>query len=132
MLKREGLTDVIQVDSAGTSDWHVGAAPDRRTAAAGQSRGYPMAHLRGRQVCAGDFEHFHYILAMDRANLSELKAIKPEHFQGHLGLFMDFAREHRVREVPDPYYGGPDGFDRVLDLVEAGCEGLLAHLRSGR
>jgi protein-tyrosine phosphatase len=122
----------VDVDSAGTGDWHVGKAPDPRTRAAAARRGYSLEHLRARTVEDEDFGRFDYILAMDDANLRELRRRCPTDFCGHLGLFLEFAANSRVREVPDPYYtSGEQGFDEVLDLVEAASAGLLRHLRSG-
>jgi protein-tyrosine phosphatase len=122
----------VDVDSAGTGDWHVGKAPDPRTRAAAARRGYSLEHLRARTVVDEDFGRFDYILAMDDANLRELRRRCPAGFRGHLGLFLEFAANSRVREVPDPYYtSGEQGFDEVLDLVEAASAGLLRHLRSG-
>jgi protein-tyrosine phosphatase len=85
--------------------------------------------LRGRKVEAGDFTRFDWILCMDDSNLRALTEMKPDDFAGHLGLLLEFAPATGVREVPDPYYGGPEGFDRVLDLIEASTAGLIARLR---
>lgn len=128
-VEQAGLGELVCVDSAGTHDYHVGAAPDGRTQRAAQQRGYDMSLLRGRQVEVGDFSRFDYVLAMDEANLAILKRLRPHDSAGHLGLFLDFARHHGEREVPDPYYGGADGFERVLDMVEDAAEGLLTHIR---
>jgi protein-tyrosine phosphatase len=128
LLETKGVDDWIQADSAGTSNWHPGKAPDPRTIVAAKTRGYDLSMLRARQVNAQDFEHFDYILAMDNANLRELQQQCPSHFAGHLGLFLDFASSSKVSEVPDPYYGGTEGFDLVLDLIEDASEGLINHL----
>lgn len=130
-VARAGLARSIRVDSAGTGDWHVGEPPDRRAIAHAARRGYDLAPLRARQVSPEDFRRFGWILAMDEANLRNLRALQPDGFGGHLGLFLDFAPQLRVREVPDPYYGGVDGFERVLDLIEAASEGLLEKLGMG-
>lgn len=122
------LQHLISVDSAGTAAWHCGKPPDRRAAAAAQRRGYDLSALRARQATEGDFEHFHYILAMDRDNLRELQAIAPDNYQGELGLFLEYGHNLPLAEVPDPYYGGVDGFEAVLDLVEAASAGLLEHI----
>ncbi|GIX29600.1 MAG: phosphotyrosine protein phosphatase [Porticoccaceae bacterium] len=124
-----GLAHRLRVDSAGTGPWHVGKPPDPRAVAAARARGYEIGHLRARQVEPADFERFDYLLAMDRHNLAALEAFKPPGFTGHLGLFLDFAGVRGLEEVPDPYGGGPAGFERVLDLIERGAEGLLRHLR---
>jgi len=126
---QEGLADQIHIDSAGTHDYHIGDPPDPRTQHAALQRGYDMSALRGRQVEAGDFNHFDYVLAMDHANLSILQRLRPSEARSHLGLFLEFAERHEEREVPDPYYGGKDGFERVLDMVEDAAEGLLRHIR---
>lgn len=130
MVQAEQLSHVITVDSAGTGDWHVGRAPDERAVRAARGRGYDLSHLRARQVRADDFGHFDYILAMDRANLLDLERLAPVHFSGTLGLFLDYARALDTVEVPDPYGGGMDGFERVLALVENASLGLLEHLKT--
>jgi len=128
-VEQAGLSGKVYIDSAGTHDYHVGEIPDRRARQAAGQRGYDMAGLRGRQVSPEDFERFDYVLAMDRSNLANLERLRPSETQSHLGLFLDFARSHAEREVPDPYYGGEDGFERVLNMVEDAAEGLLIHLR---
>lgn len=130
---RRGLSRLIEVDSCGTGAWHIGQPPDRRAAAAARARGYDLSRLRARQVELLDFERFDYILAMDHQNLADLGRLRPVGFGGHLGLFLPFARAvHRgsalPEEVPDPYYGGDEGFARVLDLVEQASEGLLREI----
>lgn len=128
MVARRNLDDRIEVDSCGTGDWHVGQVPDRRATAEAAVRGYELSDLRARQVCLSDFDEFDYILAMDEQNLADLKAMCPSHFAGHLGLFLPFAESNAADEVPDPYYGGDDGFTQVLDMVEAASEGLLQEI----
>ncbi|MFA6122028.1 MAG: low molecular weight protein-tyrosine-phosphatase [Sideroxydans sp.] len=128
-VEKECLTEYISIDSAGTHDYHIGDAPDGRTQQAALQRGYDMSRLRGRQVEAGDFARFDYVLAMDEANLSILKRLRPRDAESHLGLFLEFAEKHDEREVPDPYYGGAQGFEHVLDLVEDAAKGLLKHIR---
>ena len=118
----------LYVDSAGTADYHVGDPPDRRTVAAARRRGYDLSSLRARRVAPADFENFDYILAMDRANLAELEQVGQGIIGGRLSLFLEFAPELRVDEVPDPYYGGTEDFERVLDLCEAGARALLRRL----
>ena len=125
---RAGIAGRVDVDSAGTGDWHVGHPPDARAVAAAARRGYDLAGLRARQVATGDFHRFGWILAMDRANLRDLSALRPRAFTGHLGLFLDVAPELGVREVPDPYYGGADGFEQVLDLIETASDALIARV----
>jgi low molecular weight protein-tyrosine phosphatase len=128
-LKRAGIADRVRTASAGLGDWHVGSPPDRRAIEAARRRGYDLSTLRGRKVEAADFGRFDWILCMDDSNLSALTEMKPEEFAGHLGLLLEFAPEQGVREIPDPYYGGPEGFDRVLDLIEASAAGLVARLQ---
>ena len=128
-VEAAGLTDSIRIDSAGTHDYHIGESPDPRTREAASKRGYDMASLRGRQVGAEDFSRFDYVLAMDENNLAILERLRPRDAASHLGLFLDFAERHTEREVPDPYYGGESGFERVLDMVEDAAEGLLLHIR---
>ncbi|HEU4623981.1 MAG TPA: low molecular weight protein-tyrosine-phosphatase [Steroidobacteraceae bacterium] len=119
----------IEVDSAGTAGYHIGEPPDARSQEAARRRGYDMAHLRARIIEPGDFERFDLILAMDRHNLSTLRRRAPVAVRERVRLFLEFAPEAGVTDVPDPYYGGPTGFEEVLDLVEAASRGLIAHLR---
>lgn len=128
-VEEAGLGDRIRIDSAGTGDWHVGNPPDPRASAAAQNRGYNLESFVARQVTPEDFNTFDYILAMDKSNLSNLRRLQPNDFSGHLGLFLDFARHFDDDEVPDPYYGGDQGFTYVLDLVEDAAQGLLDHIR---
>lgn len=128
-VAQAGLAERIHIDSAGTHDYHIGEAPDVRTQRAAKQRGYDMSDLRGRQVEAGDFKRFDYVLAMDEANLDILQRLRPRDAQSHLGLFLEFAERYREREVPDPYFGGADGFEHVLDMVEDAANGLLRHVR---
>ena len=129
-VEQAGLAEQILIDSAGTHDYHIGDPPDARTQRAAKLRGYDMSQLRGRQVVAGDFYRFDYVLAMDEANLDLLKRLRPRDAQSHLGLFLEFAERHADKEVPDPYYGGADGFERVLDMVEDAAAGLLRQIRA--
>ncbi|MAT93967.1 MAG: phosphotyrosine protein phosphatase [Halioglobus sp.] len=128
MVDARGLSGRIEVDSCGTAHWHAGEAPDPRSTEEAARRGYRLGDLRARQVQPDDFARFDYILAMDLSNLADLQAVCPADFDGHLGLFLDFAADSDTDEVPDPYYGGGEGFTRVLDLVEAASEGLLDEL----
>jgi len=126
---REAPELTLEVDSAGTAGYHVGEPPDARTRAAASRRGYDLSPLRARMVAPSDFEEFDLILAMDLQNLKVLHRRAPAHARERVRLFLEFAPEAVVSEVPDPYYGGPNGFEEVLDLVEAASRGLLAHLR---
>lgn len=124
-VENAGLAECILIDSAGTHDYHIGAAPDLRAQRAAQQRGYDMSGLRGRQVEEGDFHRFDYVLAMDEANLAILQRLAPQDANARVRLFLEYARHHAEREVPDPYYGGAEGFERVLDMVEDAAQGLL-------
>jgi len=128
-LARTGRDGAVELDSAGTGSWHIGKAPDARAQRAGAERGYSMEGLRARQVEPDDFHRFDYVLAMDEANLADLEMMRPEEARADLRLFLDFHPQSGERDVPDPYYGGEDGFARVLDLVEDAADGLIEHLR---
>jgi len=129
LVEDAGLSDVIQVDSAGTHAYHTGEPPDRRAQAAAERRGYALQHIRARRVEDDDFQQFEYIIAMDVDNLSMLQEQTTSESYSEVRLFLDFS-EGRESEVPDPYYGGSAGFERVLDLVEAASRGLLEHIRT--
>jgi len=129
---RAGMEKGIVIASAGIGDWHVGEPPDRRAIAHAARRGYDIARLRARQVSSRDFEQFRWILAMDQANLDELESMRPSDHTGHVGLLLDLAPSLGVREVPDPYYGGDEGFERALDLIESACDSLLERIGSGK
>jgi protein-tyrosine phosphatase len=129
-LAQAGLATQVRVDSAGTGGWHAGEAPDPRAIRAAAQRGYDLAPLRARQVQAADFHRHTVVLAMDDDNLDWLRQKAPPDATARLELLMAHARRHtEVAEVPDPYYGSPAGFERVLDLVEDACDGLVARLR---
>lgn len=125
-----GLAEHITIDSAGTGDWHVGEPPDTRAQAAARTRGYDLSALRARQVSAADFERFDLLLAMDEANLAELRRRCPPEHRDKVRLLMEFASGAAEIEVADPYFGGAQGFEQVLDQVERACAGLLDTLRS--
>ena len=125
LVRRAGLADSIEVDSAGTGAWHVGEPPDPRAIAAAAERGYDLSAYRARQLTSADFARFDYVLAMDTKNLSHLIALAPEDYCGHVGLFLDFHPHRPMRDVPDPFYGGDEAFSQVLDLVEVAGTGLL-------
>jgi len=128
-LEREGLQGMIGTDSAGTLAYHTGEPPDQRARETARRRGIELGDLRARPVAPEDFPRFEYVLAMDQENLLSLSEICPRGLEHKLRLFMDFAPHLGIREVPDPYYGGAGGFERVFDLVEAASEGLLADIR---
>jgi len=125
-----GLDGRIEVDSAGTADYHVDSPPDRRAIAHGERRGLAMRQLRGRQVSRDDFDRFDFILAMDDDNLANLERIRPAGSRAEVALLMSYAPQAGAREVPDPYYGGAEGFEIVLDLVESAADGFIAKGRS--
>lgn len=118
----------IEIDSAGTHDYHVGSPPDRRAIEAARRRGIDLSQLRARQVSAEDFEHYDLILVMDEDNLDELRRRAPTRYHDRIRLLMEFAPGATSRRVPDPYYGGASGFEEVLDLLEEAAEGLLQDL----
>lgn len=126
LAEKAGVAQHFEFDSAGTHSYHIGEPPDRRAREAAARRGYDLSPLRARQVEAADFLRFDLILAMDRHNLQLLRHACPAEHRGKLKLFLEFAPELGVDEVPDPYYGGPEGFDEVLDLVEAAVTRLLS------
>ncbi|WP_164962733.1 low molecular weight protein-tyrosine-phosphatase [Rubrivivax sp. JA1026] len=128
-LDAAGLAKRLRVDSAGTHGYHAGEAPDPRAVRHAAARGYDLARLRARKVEREDFSRFDWILAMDEDNLARLRQIAPDDARADLGLLMEHALQHAgVREVPDPYYGSAAGFERVLDLVEDACDGIVARL----
>jgi protein-tyrosine phosphatase len=129
LLLTRGLADIVLVDSAGTHAYHVGEPPDRRAQAAALRRGVDISGLRARRVAAGDFDRFDYILAMDQDNLVDLQAACPPAANHKLKLFLEYGSGLTERNVPDPYYGGAAGFERVLDMVEVAAEGLLMQLQ---
>jgi len=130
MLAREAPELAIEVASAGTAGYHAGDPPDARTRSAAARRGYDMSALRARVIEPQDFARFDLILAMDRENLSFLNRRAPADARVRIRLFLEFAPEADTKEVPDPYYGGPNGFEEVLDLVEVASRGLLHHVRA--
>jgi protein-tyrosine phosphatase len=121
----------LDIDSAGTADYHIGAPPDLRSQRAALRRGIDISGLRARQVTAADFERFDHILAMDQENLRELQALKPRGSRASMKLFLDYAPELNLRDVPDPYYRDAAAFEEVLDLTSAASRGLLAALEEG-
>lgn len=126
------LSGKFIIDSAGTHDYHIGGSPDERASRAARSRGYNMESLRARQVEREDFLRFDYILAMDRQNLAILQRIAGPELQAKARLLMEFSRDYEEQEVPDPYYGGKQGFENVLDQVESATSGLLEEILATR
>jgi len=129
IIKENGLDGFIEVDSAGTHGYHAGEAPDPRAIAAAAKRGYDLKSLRARKVRRDDFALFDLVLAMDRENVANLMEICPPVYHQRIQLFLRFGRNSMEDEVPDPYYGGPAGFEAVLDMAEDAARGLLDHLR---
>lgn len=128
-VKAAGLSDEITCDSAGTLGYHSGARADSRMRAAAAGRGYSLDSI-ARQVRPEDFDRFDYIIAMDRDNRDHLEAMQSRTGgKARLRMMCDFGEEHGALEVPDPYYGGQNGFERVLDILEDACEGLLREIR---
>ncbi|MDO8406572.1 MAG: low molecular weight protein-tyrosine-phosphatase [Pseudomonas mandelii] len=127
-LREAGLADHIEVASAGTGDWHVGKAPDKRSQAAARLRGYDLSAQRAQQVTRADFSAYDLILAMDNSNLRHLKALQPAKGKAELDLFLR-RYESELDEVPDPYYDGDQGFEQVLDLIECASDRLVIELK---
>ncbi len=122
----------VEIDSAGVGSWHIGSPPDQRTQEAALRRGYDMSAQRARQVAMEDFTQFDLILAMDLENLAELRRRGPAQALDKIRLFLDFIEGGDLEEVPDPYYGGENGFEQVLDLAEQAAQGLLQQMRDGK
>ncbi len=120
-----GLSDRFHIDSAGTHAYHIGEPPDRRSQATALERGYDLSLQKARKVSDFDFHEFDYIVAMDSDNLSRLKDQQPPNGRAKLSLMLDYSDSAKGADVPDPYYGGPQGFSHVLDLVEEAAERLL-------
>ena len=129
MLQQHQLEALVEVDSAGTLDYHSGEAPDPRAQLHAGRRGYDLSFLRARPVNEQDFHRYDLILATDRSHLAILDRRCPLEHKHKLRLFLEFARNVVGMEVPDPYYGGEEGFEHVLDLIEDACRGLLEHVR---
>ncbi len=127
-VKQSGLSQQIAVESAGTHAYHVGEAPDPRSQKAAQKRGYDLSSQSSQKINKKDFLHYDIILAMDRDNYRNLLTLCPECHTDKLRLFMEFAPHMGIDEVPDPYYGGVNGFEKVLDMVEEASEGLFEYL----
>lgn len=130
VVEEAGLSELIEIDSAGTHAYHIGEPPDRRAREAAARRGVQLDDQSARQIESADFESFDYIVAMDRSNLEDLQEMCVPGHEHKLRLFLEFAPALSEQEVPDPYYGGARGFERVLDLVEEAARGLLEELRA--
>jgi len=129
LLEDAGLHERIAVDSAGTGSWHIGSPPDPRAAKAAAARGFDLSYIRARQVAVADFERFDLIVAMDQENLADLRSAAPTEGRARLSLLLEYAPACRASDVPDPYYGGRNGFEQVLDLVTEACAGLVEDIR---
>lgn len=130
VVREADLANRIAIDSAGTHAYHIDEPPDPRAQRTARARGIDLAHQRARRVVPEDFQVFDYVLAMDADNYAGLVEICPPGLEHKLKLFMEFAPDLQIREVPDPYYGGVNGFERVFDMVEAAAEGLLVEIRT--
>lgn len=128
-LMSQGLANQVIVDSAGTHNYHPNSPPDARSQAHAAQRGYDLSDLRARQIQAEDFEHHDLILVMDWDNLALVQEICPQRYLTKVRRLTEFCLLHDSAVVPDPYYGGAQGFDHVLDLVEDACDGLIRHAR---
>ena len=129
LVDERGLAHLIGIESAGTGDYHIGDPPDARAQAEAAKRGVDINALRARQVRARDFHDFDYVLAMDRSNHAALDRLRPRGAPARLELFLDYAPAVDLDEVPDPYFGGAQGFAHVFDMIEAAAAGLLKSIR---
>jgi len=133
IVEHAGLGDVISVDSAGIGSWHVGDPPDARAVETALNNGVDITSLRARKVVRDDFKDFDLIIALDSTHLGALEEMRPgfspDHDRAVLDLMMRFAPQYGTEDVPDPYYGGKDGFQNVFDMIKSACEGLLNHIR---
>ena len=128
-VARAGLADRIEVDSAGTHGYHIGEPPDARAIAHAKRRGYDLSALRARRVAPADFERFDLVLACDRGHHGLLRRLADKAQHGRIAMFLDYAPELGIEEIPDPYYGDPRDFEHVLDIVERASQSLLAALQ---
>lgn len=129
LVTEENLDVEVFVDSAGTAGFHKGSRPDRRAMNAAARRGIDLSMLRARRITQSDFSKFDYIIGMDVMNYSDLNVMVPNNYRGRIALFMEFADGWQENEIPDPYYGGPTGFERVLDMIEDASKGLLREIK---
>ena len=128
-VEQAGLQDWVHIDSAGTHNYHPGKAPDARTLQHALKRGYDLSDLRARQLVDADFEQAHLLLGMDWDNMALAESMAPAQALRKLRRLTEFCQRHTDPVVPDPYYGGAPDFERVLDLVEDACDGLLLHVK---
>ncbi len=130
LVHREGLSDQVTVDSAGVGAWHIGSPPDSRAQATARQRGIDLSKQRARKAEADDFERFDYVIAMDSQNHQDLSGMCPKGGEDRLYKFLAFAPQLGLSDVPDPYYGGDGGFDKVFEMIEAASAGLLDDIRT--
>ena len=130
VAEEEEVLDRFEIDSAGLGDWHIGQAPDMRAQEAAGARGIDISGQCARQLTRADFDRFDLLLAMDGSNYAELSRLAPKEARGKVRHFLDFAPQMGTKDVPDPFYGGPEGFAHALDLIEAAARGLLEDLLS--
>jgi len=130
LIKEQDLEEYFVIDSAGTHAYHIGEPPDLRAQHAALERDVELNNLRARKVIMADFEDFDFLLAMDDENYAVLMEASPDEYKDKISYFLDYAPHLKTREVPDPYYGGKYGFERVLDLIEAASEGFLSNLQN--
>jgi protein-tyrosine phosphatase len=128
IAEEEGVLHLFDIDSAGLGHWHIGQAPDTRAQSAARGRGIDISGQSARQVKHADFARFDLLLAMDEGNFQELTQLAPADARHKVRRFLDFAPKARTKDVPDPFFGGPEGFDHALDLIEQAARGLLASL----
>ncbi len=128
-IETAGLNALVEIDSAGTHAYHVGEPPDGRAQKAALNRGFDLSKQRARRVSSNDFEEFDYVVAMDASNEDDLQSICPAGYEDRIHLFLKFASSTNTTEVPDPYYGGGNGFNIVLDLVEDAADGFVDYLQ---
>lgn len=129
LLQDEQAQDLFEIDSAGTHAYHVGESPDDRAQDTARKRGIDLSYIRGRKFDVSDFEGFDYILAMDTSNYKILMQACPSHLQHKVKRFLDYAPQRKERDVPDPYYGGDNGFEHVFDLVADASKGFYDDVR---
>ena len=129
IVETAGLSEVIKIDSAGTHAYHIGNPADPRSQECALRRGIDLGQLRARRVTERDFQEFDYVIAMDLDNYTNLEDLCPDGLLHKLKLFMDYAPHLKIKEVPDPYYGGVNGFERVFDMVEEASKGLLEDIK---
>jgi len=131
LLAEQGLVERYYLDSAGTAGWHVGKAPDARAIQAAAKRGIDLSLLRARQVAEADFARFDYLLAMDSSNYHDLLAIRPANARAQIERLLRFAPDGSPLDVPDPYYGGEEGFEHVLNVITQASRGFITHIQAG-